>query len=104
MSSIKGTNIETGEKHIQMVNCALTLTISNLTTFGRFNVRLFANNNRTACRYCNRTNHPSYKCDIQTCHGCDRERHIKYDCTYQKGDTERTEQEMYGNDVHDIRV
>jgi len=32
------------------------------------------------------------------------ESRIKYDCTYQKGDVETTEQEMYGNYVHDIRV
>jgi hypothetical protein len=59
--TIKGTNIETKTRYIQIVNCAPT--IPKLTTFGRFNVRLFADNNRTACRHCNRTDHPSYKCD-----------------------------------------
>lgn len=59
--TIKGTNIETGTRYIQIVNCAPT--IPNLTTFGRFNMRLFADNNRTACTHCNRTDHLSYKCD-----------------------------------------
>ena len=58
-ATIKGTNIESGTRYIRIVNCAPT--IPNLTTFGRFNVRLFADNNRTACRHCNRTDHPSYK-------------------------------------------
>ena len=35
-ATIKGTNIETGTRYIQIVNCAPT--IPNLTTFGRFNV------------------------------------------------------------------
>ena len=59
--TIKGTNIETGTRNIQIVNCAPA--IPNLTQFGSFNVRLFADNNRTACRHCNRTDHLSYKCD-----------------------------------------
>jgi hypothetical protein len=58
-ATIKGTNIESGTRYIRIVNCAPT--IPNLTTFGRFNVRLFADNNRTTCRHCNRTDHPSYK-------------------------------------------
>ena len=61
---VKGTNIETGTRYIQIVNCAPT--IPNLTNFGSFNVRLFADNNRTACRHCNRTDLPSYKCDKKT--------------------------------------
>ena len=127
--TIKGTNIETGTRYIQIVNCAPT--IPNLTTFGRFNVRLLADNNRKACRHCNCTDHPSYKCDkkqdplkttrscyrcnstdhmirdcpysTNVCYGCGREGHVKRDCTYKKGYTETTEQDMYGDYVHGIR-
>lgn len=57
---IKGTNIENGSRYLQIINCAPTLP--NRTDFGRFDVRLFADNNRTQCLHCIQTNHPSYAC------------------------------------------
>jgi hypothetical protein len=57
---IKGTNIENGSRYLQIINCAPTLP--NRTDFGRFEVRLFADNNRTQCLHCKQTNHPSYAC------------------------------------------
>ena len=55
---IKGTNIENGSRYLQIINCVPPLP--NRTDFGRFEVRLFADNNRTQCLHCKQTNHPSY--------------------------------------------
>ena len=55
---IKGTNIENGSRYLQMLKCDKTLP--NKTNFGRFEVRIFADNNRTECKYCRTTDHPSY--------------------------------------------
>ena len=51
---IKGTNIENGSRYLQMLKCDKTLP--NKTNFGRFEVRIFADNNRTECKYCRTTN------------------------------------------------
>lgn len=59
--TIKGTDIETGTRYVQLLNCIPI--IPNNTFFGRFNVRLFADNNRTQCRHCGLTDHPSFKCE-----------------------------------------
>jgi hypothetical protein len=50
---IKGTNIENGSRYLQMLKCDKTLP--NKTNFGRFEVRIFADNNRTECKYCRRS-------------------------------------------------
>jgi hypothetical protein len=39
-----------------MLKCDKTLP--NKTNFGRFEVRIFADNNRTECKYCRTTDHP----------------------------------------------
>ena len=54
---IKGTNIENRSRYLQMLKCDKTLP--NKTNFGRFEVRIFADNNRTECKYCRTTDHPS---------------------------------------------
>ena len=81
---IKDTNIETGTRYVQLTNCVPI--IPNTTKFGRFNVRLFADNNRTLCMYGSKTDHPSYRCDqkpnarrnqvVRKCYRCNSmERH-----------------------------
>ena len=57
---IKGTHIENGSRYLQIINCAPTLP--NRTDFGRFEVRLFADNNRIRCLHCKQANHSSYAC------------------------------------------
>ncbi|VDI73154.1 Hypothetical predicted protein [Mytilus galloprovincialis] len=57
---IRGKNIENGSRYIQIINCAPT--IPNKTTFGRYDVRMFADNGRTECIHCKQRNHPSYAC------------------------------------------
>ncbi|CAG2188893.1 unnamed protein product [Mytilus edulis] len=86
--TIRGTNIETGTRYIQLINCVPT--IPNITKLGRFEIRLFADNNRTQCRYCSRTDHPSYRCDMKPqrqerqryCFRCSSHDHIIRDCPH----------------------
>ena len=80
---IKGTNIENGSRYLQMLKCDKTLP--NKTNFGRFEVRIFADNNRTECKYCRTTDHPSYLCRdkparVVRCYNCNKMGHIARDC------------------------
>ncbi|CAC5420631.1 unnamed protein product [Mytilus coruscus] len=86
--TIRGTNIETGTRYIQLINCVPT--IPNITKLRRFEIRLFADNNRTQCRYYSRTDHPSYRCDMKPqrqerqryCFRCSSHDHIIRDCPH----------------------
>ncbi|CAC5377363.1 unnamed protein product [Mytilus coruscus] len=116
--TIRGTNIETGTRYIQLINCVPT--IPNITKLGRFEIRLFADNNRPQRRYCSRTHHPSYRCDMKpqrqerqrycfrcsshnhiirdcphtdnVCFECGQEGHIKRDCNRNRQNVEKDEQ------------
>lgn len=57
---IKGTTIENGSRYLQIANCVSTLP--NRTAFGNYEVRIFADNDRTPCVYCHLKSHPSYRC------------------------------------------
>ena len=57
---IRDTQIENGTRYAQLLDCVAI--IPNRTKFGRHEVRLFADNNRTACSYCSKTDHPSFRC------------------------------------------
>ena len=58
---IKDTHVENGSRYLQILNCIPTLP--NRTKFGRFEVRVFADNNRTECVHCGKKKqHPSYSC------------------------------------------
>ncbi|KAK3107417.1 hypothetical protein FSP39_014115 [Pinctada imbricata] len=79
--TIKGTSIENGSRYLSIVGCVPTLP--NRATIGRFDVRIFANNNRTPCIRCNEKGHPSYKCpkkDAKLCHICKDSDHLARDC------------------------
>lgn len=79
---IKGTNIENGSRYLQVMDCVSTLP--NRTVFGRFPVRIFADNNRTQCQYCQGTDHPSYQCrmksDTRRCFNCNQTGHLIKNC------------------------
>ena len=77
------TNIENGSRYLQMLKCDNTLP--NKTNFGRFEVRIFADNNRTECKYCGTTDHPSFLCRdkparVVRCYNCNTMGHIARDC------------------------
>ena len=58
---IKDTHVENGSRYLQILNCIPTLP--NRTKFGRFEVRVFGDNNRTECIHCGKKKqHPSYSC------------------------------------------
>jgi len=57
---VKNTIIENGTRYVKILNCVPI--IQPTITIGRFHIRLFADNNRTACKYCSETNHPYFKC------------------------------------------
>jgi hypothetical protein len=80
---IKGTNVDNGSRYLQIINCVIPLP--NRTDFDRFEVRLFADNNRTQCLHCKQTNHPSYA-RIQKptwqmrCNNCNELGYLARDC------------------------
>ena len=108
---IKGTEIDKGTRYIKILNCVPRLPLRD--QIGRFQIRLFADNNRTPCRFCDETSHPCYKCpnkeNLIKCWQCGGNHHKK-DCTsqnYEKnnadaesnwGDTEATDRQQV-NDV-----
>ena len=61
---IKGSNIENGTRYVKNLNCVPVLSLKD--ELGRFTLRLFAEDNRTPCRYCGETSHPYFKCTEQT--------------------------------------
>jgi hypothetical protein len=80
---IEGTNMEYGSRDLQMLKCDKTLP--NETNFDRFEVRIFADNNRTECKYGRTTAHPSYLCRdtparVVRCYNCNQMGHITRDC------------------------
>ncbi|CAC5425312.1 unnamed protein product [Mytilus coruscus] len=56
---IKGTDIANGAGYLDILNCESVLLLR--TSLGCFEVRLFADNNRTPCFHCKLTGHPSYQ-------------------------------------------
>ncbi|CAC5412132.1 CNBP [Mytilus coruscus] len=82
---IKGTDIENGARYLDILNCESVLPIR--TSLGRFEVRLFADNNRTPCFHCKLTGHPSYQCkdrpkilNERRCYNCAAIGHLANDC------------------------
>lgn len=99
---IRDTEILNGTRYLKIVNCVPTLPLT--TTFGRFPVRLFADNGRTPCRYCNESDHPSYLCSNRLpkpkeCFICKSVEHLQKDCPNQ----EKFEKfQKYGEYMYDI--
>ena len=122
---MKGTSIQTGTRYLQLTNYIPIMP--NTTKFGRFTVRIFADNNRTQCIYCSRTDHSSYRCDsksqksqnrdaIRSCYRCYSKEHSIKDCPHtdkvcfncgKEGHIQRdcitSDHEIFGDYVHEIR-
>lgn len=82
---IKGTKIGTGTRYLQMLN--VNQIIPNELKLGRFTVRLFCDNGKSACRYCSSTDHPFFKCNehrrgntTKRCHKCNSPGHLAKNC------------------------
>ena len=80
---VRGTDIETGTRYIQMVNVKNNLPIK--VKLGRFNVRIFSDN-KTECKFCSQVGHPAYRCPDKDkpkeliCSRCKCEGHVYKDC------------------------
>ncbi|CAC5369331.1 CNBP [Mytilus coruscus] len=80
---IKDTSIENGPRYLQLLNCVPILP--NKISFGKHEIRLFADNNRTSCKFCNGTDHSSFKCrenpqQLRKCFNCHQLGHVSKDC------------------------
>ncbi|CAG2234729.1 CNBP [Mytilus edulis] len=82
---IKGTKIENGARYIDTLNCEPVLPLR--TSLGRFEVRLFADNNRTPCFHCKLIGHSSYQCkdrpkimNERRCYNCAAIGHLANAC------------------------
>ena len=119
---VRGSDIETDIRYVQIVNCRI---IPIITTFGRFKVRLFSDNT-TECKFCGEVSHPYYRCpdrdegrqapkkrfrcgstthkisdcmnDI-VCHFCQESGHKKVDCEGYKQSVARSH---FGDYAHEI--
>ena len=78
---IRGTEIETGTRYIQLTNCKEAIPIQ--TSFGRFKVQLFSDN-KTDCRICGETDHPFFRCpekeSKRKCFRCKSPSRLTKDC------------------------
>ena len=117
---IKGTNIETRARYMQLTNYVSLFPI--MRKVGRFDVRIFADNNRTECQYCSQTDLPSYCCvrkpsmaKARACFRCNSKDHTIKDCSHSDNvcyncgkegritrNCEATDHDLYGDYNHDI--
>ena len=80
---IRGTEIETGTRYIQMVNVRNILPVK--AKLGRFNVRIYSDN-KTECKICSNVGHPFYRCPNKEkpkplfCSKCKGDDHLFRDC------------------------
>jgi hypothetical protein len=98
------------------------LLIPIMRKFGRFYVRIFADNNRIECQYCSQTDLPSYCCvrkpsmaKARACFRCNSKDHTIKDCPHSENvyyncgkeghirrNCEATDHDLYGVYMHDI--
>ena len=118
--TIKGTKIQTGSRYFQMLN--VREPIPNLTTLGKHQVRIFCDNQKTKCKYCDSVLHPFYQCTqkltrVKRCFHCSSDQHLIKNCPqivsnyndepnhrFQRGGTyrERLDREAYGDYAAEI--
>ena len=81
---IRGTDIENGTRHLQMVN--VKCIIPNQFHIGRFIIRVFCDNGKSACDHCHSTAHSSFSCpdkprrNLRRCWKCGGIDHMAADC------------------------
>ena len=81
---IKGTHIDSGTRYVQIQN--VKGPIPNDTLIGKYRVRIFCDNGKTLCRYCDSPMHPYYKCTMHNkprskrCFRCKSDQHLISHC------------------------
>ena len=89
---IKGSSVENGTRYLQMTGIKQAVPVSN--KFGRFEVRIFCDNNKILCKFCSLTDHEYFRCPskinmTKKCYICADPSHLKRDCPHSKTPTKR---------------
>ena len=83
----KGTNIETGTRSAKLLH--VQNIIPNEASWGKRNVRLYCDNRKSACIYCESTEHMHFNCpnrrnkEVKRCYKCNSTTHLQRDCDSQ---------------------
>ena len=83
-SLYRGTNIETGSRTAKLLK--VEKIIPNEAIWGRYTVRLYCDNKKSMCIYCDSIDHMHYACperrnkSIKRCHKCNLLGHLQKDC------------------------
>ena len=94
-STYKGTNIETGSRTARLLN--VEGIIPNEAIWGRYTVRLYCDNKKSACIYCESVEHLHYHCSERRkkaeklCHICKSNQHIMRDCPMKQAPKDTSE-------------
>ena len=112
------TSILNGTRYIELSDVNGTIPIEmNVSGYG---IRVFCDNGKTACKYCNKTNHPSFRCEnrqnaAKRCYRCFSTSHVISECKNevvclfcgqtghrQSSCEEKKELDLYGDYRNDI--
>ena len=80
---MKGTRIETGTRYLEMVNVSNTIPVD--LHIGQLAIKVYCDNNKTACKFCECTDHPYFRCparprEEKRCFRCQGTDHFISDC------------------------
>lgn len=84
---IKNSEIENGTRYFQLMLVEKVIPVEG--TIGSFQIRVFCDNNKTACKFCHETDHPYFKCPkkgentARKCFRCLSTEHTIANCTNQ---------------------
>jgi hypothetical protein len=105
--TIKDTQIQTGTRYLNLLNC--NAIIPNTTQFGEYDVRLFADNNKTECKHCQSTAHAHYRCpnrpvvQPKRCFRCNSTDHLIRNCVVTNDQQERKDMGEYYDEIMEGR-
>ena len=80
---MRGTEIETGTRFLKMANVKNIIPCDFQA--GSYPIKVYCDNNKTACKHCGLTNHPFYNCPVKPqntirCYRCQGTDHVKANC------------------------
>lgn len=90
---IKGTDIANGTRYCQMTDVQGPIPCN--ISLGDYDIRVYCDNNKTKCKYCNSTGHPYYRCGQHSvarkpkaCFKCGSTSHLIRSCTAEQENQE----------------